>query len=270
MLLCYSGTGNSYSACKTIQSALGGDIVDIARRVGNKDFTVNLEFNEPLGFVFPVYCGNLPAAVRTFIENIETDNDGQHYVYAVFTCSSGCTFAPEDLTAALEKSGLMLDAYFTLLMPNNALMHIEPEDTYTIEQKLEAAETELDAIVEDIRERRTGAIRPVRGKYDPSENDRWRKEYEKSRTTDNFAVTEFCGGCGFCENFCPEDIIEIQNGKAVWTEPTCSLCMGCLNLCPYTSITYGGNRPLGRYYNDVFYPKSAGIRMNIGTERGKD
>ncbi len=249
---------------------MGGDIGDIARRVNNNDFTVQLKFNEPLGFVFPVYCGNLPAAVRTFVENMEIDNDGQHYIYTVFTCSSGCTFAPEEMSSALERSGLMLDAYFTLLMPNNALMHMEPEDTYTIEHKLEAAETELDAIIEDIRERRTGAIRPVVGKYDPSDKKKWKDRYEASRTTDNFSVTEFCGGCGFCENFCPEDIIKIKNGKATWIKDTCSLCMGCLNLCPYTSITYDGNRPLGRYYNDVFYPKSAGIPMSIETGRDKD
>lgn len=270
MLLCYSGTGNSYSACKTIQCTLGGDIADIARRVKDNKFTVDLEFNEPLGFVFPVYCGNLPASVRKFIENIKIKNAGEHYIYAVFTCSTGCTFAPEELTSALEKSGLMLDAYFTLIMPNNSLMHVKPEDTYTIEHKLETAEIELDAIIEDITERRTGAIRPVKGKYNPAEKEKWRKHYENARTTDKFAVTEFCGGCGFCENFCPEDIIKIKDGKATWTEEKCSLCMGCLNLCPYTAITYGGERPLGRYYNDVFYPKSTGMRMNIDTELGRD
>ncbi len=270
MLLCYSGTGNSYSACKTIQSALGGDIGDIALRANNENFTVDLEFNEPLGLVFPVYCGNIPEAVRNFVENMDIVNSGQHYIYAVFTCSSGCGFAPEDLSSALEKSDLMLDAYFTLLMPNNALVYMEPEDTYTIEQKLEAADTELEAIIEDVRERRTGAIRTVTGKYDPSEKEKHRNTYNKSRTTDNFSVTEFCGGCGFCENFCPEDIIRIQNGKATWIKDTCSLCMGCLNLCPYTAIMYAGLRPKGRYHNDVFYPKSAGIAMSLETTREHD
>lgn len=267
MLLCYSGTGNSYSASKTIQEVIGGEIADIGRRVTYRNYTLNLNFNEPIGFVFPVYYGTIPKAVKEFVLEMKVKNNGQHYLYAVMTCGSGCRFAPEDLASALEKSGLHLDAYFTVVMPNNALIDMEPEDTYTVENKLEKAETELGAIIEDIIARRTGAIRAHMGEFKHQDKERLRKEYEEACNTELFESTDDCIGCGFCERLCPERVIKVYGRNAAWEKDTCSLCMGCINMCPHTAITYGGKKPRGRYHNDSFYLKSIGIAMPFGDRR---
>lgn len=267
MLLCYSGTGNSYSACRTIQEIIGGEIVDIGRRVINKNYSLALSFNEAIGIVFPVYYGTIPKAVKDFVSNMDIKNNGQHYVYAVMTCGSGCGFAPEDLSNALELSEYTLDAHYTLIMPNNAFINTDPEDVYTIEHKLEEAEKELDAIIEDIKTNRSGAIRTIRGKYDLTDENKCRGAYENACDTKLFESTSDCIGCKFCERACPERVIKVYGRKAVWEKDSCSLCMGCLNMCPHTAIKYNGKTPRGRYHHDSFYLRSIGIAMQLGDKR---
>ena len=55
--------------------------------------------------------------------------------------------------------------------------------------------------------------------------------------------TEFCGGCGFCENLCPYGAIEMkeENGKttAHVIEALCKGCGVCGAACPMKAITLG-------------------------------
>lgn len=267
MLICYSGTGNSYSASRTIQEAIGGTIVDIARRLHNNNFNLTLELNETLGIVFPVYFGTIPKAVREYVSKMKISNSGEHYIYAVMTCGSGCRSAPEDLDEVLEDAGYMLDAHYTLTMPNNALVFMDPEDDYTIAEKLSRAEEELEAIIKDIEDRRSGAVRTIRGNYDPDDAEKSRRAYEEACDTKLFKSTEECIGCKFCERLCPESAIRVYGRTAAWEKDSCSLCMGCLDMCPQSAITFDGKKVRGRYHNDSFYLRSIGIAMPLGDKR---
>jgi NAD-dependent dihydropyrimidine dehydrogenase PreA subunit/flavodoxin len=267
MLICYSGTGNSYYASKTIQSEIGGSVVDIARRLDKNNFNLALDLDEPLGIVFPVYFGTIPKAVREYVSKMKISNNGDHYIYAVMTCGSGCGSAPEDLDEVLEDAGYMLDAYYTLIMPNNALVFMDPEDDITVEEKLSAAEDELEAIVKDIEDRRSGAIRTNRGDFHPERSEEMKKAYAAACDTKLFASTDECIGCNFCERLCPERVIKVYGRTAVWEKDSCSLCMGCLDMCPHSAITYDGNKVRGRYHNDSFYLRSIGIAMPFGDKR---
>ncbi len=48
---------------------------------------------------------------------------------------------------------------------------------------------------------------------------------------------ELCGGCGSCADVCPNDAIEITDGKAVVNEDECLDCGACEGGCPHDAIT---------------------------------
>ena len=59
------------------------------------------------------------------------------------------------------------------------------------------------------------------------------------KTAPYHAEPELCIACGRCQQVCPAGIIEMKDGKPVWTKPVCHMCMACLNHCPTEAIQYG-------------------------------
>lgn len=52
---------------------------------------------------------------------------------------------------------------------------------------------------------------------------------------------EKCIGCGDCVEVCPEDVYELQNGKAVQVNgDECFGCQGCVKVCEQGAITITG------------------------------
>ena len=264
MFVCYSGTGNSYYACKKLRQALGGRIVDIARRVDSENYSVALETEETLGIVFPVYFGTVPKAVRKYISGLKITGKN-NYVYAVATCSSGSGYVSLDLKEIMGEKAP--DACFTLIMPNNALVWMEKEDRDTVSRKLSEAEKELERIADDVKNRRTGEIRVVKGDWKPEDRDKFRKMYEDACDTSFFEADGNCIGCKFCERLCPERAIKVYGKTPVWEKDSCSLCMGCADMCPHGAITYDGKYPSGRYFNESYYLRSIGIAMPMDDKR---
>ena len=42
-----------------------------------------------------------------------------------------------------------------------------------------------------------------------------------------------------CARLCPMNVIEMQNGKPVWTAERCAHCMSCIQNCPTEAIEFG-------------------------------
>ncbi len=53
--------------------------------------------------------------------------------------------------------------------------------------------------------------------------------------------TNRCTGCGKCVEICPEDAIELVDGKAELTYRDCRrlMCGKCRNVCPFNAIMPG-------------------------------
>jgi len=50
---------------------------------------------------------------------------------------------------------------------------------------------------------------------------------------------EKCTGCGTCEDGCPVEAIEVEDGKAKVDEETCVDCGTCIDECPEKAISEG-------------------------------
>ena len=57
-----------------------------------------------------------------------------------------------------------------------------------------------------------------------------------------------CISCGTCVKICPNQNINLSEGKPVWGR-NCELCMACLHWCPVKAIEYGRNSRNGRRYH---------------------
>jgi len=45
-----------------------------------------------------------------------------------------------------------------------------------------------------------------------------------------------CEGCGSCVDVCPENALEIINGKVVINEDRCAECGACTEVCPNEAL----------------------------------
>lgn len=74
--------------------------------------------------------------------------------------------------------------------------------------------------------------------------------YHAARRTAHFRVEDSCIGCGLCARKCPVQAIRMENGRPVWVQVQCVLCLGCLHRCPRFAIQYGKHtKQHGQYTN---------------------
>jgi len=48
---------------------------------------------------------------------------------------------------------------------------------------------------------------------------------------------EKCQGCGECVDICPNEVLGLENEKAVVVNDDCAGCESCVETCPEDSIT---------------------------------
>ena len=105
--------------------------------------------------------------------------------------------------------------------------------TYTRNEKNLIAKT----IIKKINKKKNGNFDYRRIPF----SDYFYKDYENLRHTSSLSVENTCVGCGMCAEKCPENAIEIRNGKPVWVKDKCAMCLGCLHRCPKFAIQRGEN-----------------------------
>ena len=253
MIFVFSGTGNSYHTAKRIATAFESDMVEMAAAVRYKRSFYNADGND-VGFVFPVYFHGLPSVVEEFLEKLEIVKPG--HVYAVSTCAGESGKACEQLQEILGKR-LKVDAFYDVLMPDNAVFYEDVPDKEELKKINDAADKTIDGIIESIRNKERGDFRTMAG----SDNfDEYREQYLVFRDTEPFSVDERCIECRICEHVCPEQIIKVYHRKPVWDELQCSMCMACLNMCPKKALQFADKtQDRGRYMHPEYYMWSLGV-----------
>ena len=199
MVFYFTGTGNSYQAAKALCME-GEEPLDLAKCLRDGRTAFDLEKGEALGIVCPVYYGGVPSTVLEFARSLLISAPAE-YCYALLTCASSASGAAGQLAEALAVKGIALHAAYTVIMPENDVIHytispVEERDAILAD----AAET-LKVIARCVAERRKLGIHiPPRGRMIAQAAYPY---YEQYRETRHFHVDDQCVGCGKCVERCP-------------------------------------------------------------------
>lgn len=241
MIYYFSGTGNSKHAAEKIASALNDSAVNVVDVIKNKTF--GSCDDEITGFVFPVYFWGLPEIIKRFAAMPEVKNALGKYVFAVITCGADTGMADKMLE---KKLGRKLDYSFSLKMPDNYVVMYDPCEKEKAKKYLRHADKELEIICKDVEECKKARKGSTNGKLKSAFVSLF---YDPFRKTKKFFADEKCISCGICAKNCPDNAIEMQNGKPVWVKAECQHCTACINCCPKESIQFGKGTETRRRYS---------------------
>lgn len=223
----YSGSGNSYNVATSI-----ADVDDAVL-----DMTMAEEKayeDDTIGFVFPVFCSELPASVKRFVRNAKFTAE---YVFAVATCGASVGKALTQLAAILKEKGVTLAYSAKLVMPDSCIIFATPHDK--VEKYLISANAALKEIVSDIECRKKTPVISDATKYLSAISWLGMKKFFGG---DKKKVSEACIGCGTCRRLCPNGNINIVEGKAEIGK-NCEYCFACIQWCPKSAISFGRIKP---------------------------
>ena len=120
-LYVFSATGNSLTSANLLAKHLRADVIPVA---STKHLTEITENSEAVGFVFPVYYGNMPYPVREMIEKMTFSE--KTYVFTVATYRGHAGDVAKRMDTLLKTRGGKLSLALGLPMPGNSFIN-KPE-----------------------------------------------------------------------------------------------------------------------------------------------
>ena len=245
MIFVFTSTGNSLQLAEAIATAMDDEVVRLDEV---PDGPVDVTGHDTVGIITPVYYYNVPRIVMRFVDRMVT-SEGQRF-FLVLTCGTTPDHASKAAVKEFAKRGIDLTHTFEYRMPENYISLFSPPDEIRAAELMDsvpayAAETVSKLYTED--RCHVSDCRGLLGLFTffgPF-------AYDMIRKTSKFHADDGCTGCGLCTRICPDRIIELSDGRPVWTQQKCEHCMGCINRCPAHAIQYG-RRTVGRrrFVND--------------------
>lgn len=239
MIFYFTGTGNSMDAAFRMQ-AENETIYNITDCIWNREFNYTLEEDESVGFVFPVYFGGLPSIVSVFLSKVKF-NRIPTYTYAVLTCGGDPVGAGNMTAEILEKNGLLLDAAWPVVMPDNYIFMYEPDTEEEKMAALEASRPLLDEIKKHVDNKDSNDTKGSLKKR--ALTSVMYPLYVHGRKTKKFWTDDSCVGCGTCAKRCPAKAITMEDGRPKWIKDQCIHCMTCVRC---NAVQYG-KKTVGRF-----------------------
>lgn len=259
--ICYfSGTGNSYSIAKKIESILSTNTVAsklYALVNTNAIEIVNCDF---LYLVFPVYSLTLPAIVLQFIRSIPK---AKKLAKIILIVTEG---AKDEEGWSLDKSRKIFERKGYSVLHSNAIPM--PTNWTTVQET--PSENEIFAIINESENHLQKIMESI------LRNERYHKSiiipkygnllsffmkvffpiFGKTILGILFHTNSRCTNCKKCIRMCPVNAIVNYKNKPKWTIK-CEQCMRCVSICPQNaimqieSILHGSRNK--RYFNSSCY-----------------
>lgn len=216
----FSATGNSLTTARKLAERLDDCRLVPAASVMNKSKVI--DDSDAVGFVFPVYYGNMAYPMRAAIEKLVLNPEA--YVFSVATYRGHAGKAAQRLDALLRTRGQKLSLAQGVPMPGNSFINKPEVD----QEYLNNQDAAIDALIPSIRNRETqdyytDELLPVTPVGYPNNFRGITAEEDK------------CVGCGKCVEVCPMDNIRMIDGTAHIGDD-CSSCLACFHWCPTEAI----------------------------------
>jgi ferredoxin len=228
----FTGTGNSlYIARKFGEKLDNSKVISISKIIKQN----NIEVNEVIGIVCPIYMHNIPLIVIDFIKKIKQAN----YFFIIFAGGGelgGCIKATKKLC---DSQQIELSSVFSIKMPGNYTPYgYTPEDQQ--QEYFNNANNRIEEIAKLIISREKymekSSTSFIRTYIHPGLLYKLGYKYINFMAK-SYIVDENCNGCTICQKVCPVDNIKIVDEKPIWNSH-CQQCYACLQWCPQEAIQY--------------------------------
>lgn len=225
----FTGTGNSLAIAKEMFKGKDVKLINITK------FKKDVEIYERVGFVFPVYCRNIPPILEKFISTLKIK--GNPYIFAIGTHNKEPGSVMRFLDKALMNIGQNLRAGFLIAMPGNSLIIKDRTNTKNEQLKrlldsrneIVRIEKMINNQIDNYYEGNFSILEKIKGFLD------YNGLYKFYNLPNKFNSDKNCNGCGICEKVCPNKNISLNNNKPKWGD-NCTACLSCLHLCGSGSI----------------------------------
>lgn len=226
IIFCYSATGNSYAAAKTLSQQTGAELLPITRQIPR------LEQQSAVGFIFPTFFMGLPGIVEDFVRKLSIE--GSPYLFGITTSGPFPGDSLAHLNRILLEKGKSLHYSAQVRSVANYIAEYDIRRD-KITSTIKKTKKKINEIAQEITERK---ITPTKEKEGMT-SYLFHKLYLKSYPIQDqyFTVSDVCIGCGLCEKVCLAGNIEMSKKGPVFGGK-CENCMACIHWCPNKAIQW--------------------------------
>lgn len=214
----FSATGNSLTTAKILAEKMNAKLISVASTRNLKEL---IDDSDTIGFIFPVYYGNMPFPVREMITKMKFSSNA--YIFTVATYRGHAGDVAKRMDALLKTRGAKLSLSLGIPMPGNSFINKPEVDAEYLAEQKEHIENLLPALMaKEVNDYSAdGVIKET--PIDTANNFR------------GIIAEDSCIGCGRCVQVCPMNNITLENGKA-FIGNNCSTCLACFHWCPIEAI----------------------------------
>lgn len=216
----FSATGNCLTTANILADLLP-DSCQVVPIVALKDVEEIIVNDKLVGFVFPVYYGDMPYLVRETIGRMFFVANPYIFLMATYRGHPGDVV--KRFEEVLWKRGQHLSLGTGIPMPGNSYLSTDEETRKSLMAQKENIQACVNRIISQEKDDYTQMPHPDDSKVSCLENFR------------GIMSDDQCVGCGICAQICPMDNIQIQNGHALIGN-ACMTCLSCFHWCPQEAI----------------------------------
>ena len=234
MILYFSGTGNSAYVAKQIAARIGDETINLLQKFRACDYSA-MESSRPWVIVAPVYAWQLPQIVSSWL--LKTELRGSRDIYFVITCGGQIANAGRYAKEICVQKQMNYKGSAAIIMPENYIPMFKAPGFSEAMDIVEAAGPSIAAAADTI----------AAGNNFPEPHITFMDKFlsgpvnrgfnAATNSAKKFHIDSTCTSCGLCTKRCPNNNVQLVNGKPVWSN-ACINCMACICLCPQNSIEY--------------------------------